>query len=77
MTDHDSINISFTCKECGGTVLHLPDDHTGSSIVSCKQCGVEFGRWGDIQREALNLAKSEVRATIGNATKGLKSIKFK
>lgn len=68
----DKIEVKFTCEQCGGTVLEIPDDHTDDSIAKCKSCGVEFGRWGDIKAKAIQLAKGEVTSMVENAFKGLK-----
>jgi transcription elongation factor Elf1 len=77
MSDSDRITINFTCNDCGGTVLTLPDDHTDDSIASCKSCGVEFGRWGDIQAKAMETAKGEVTDMMRESLKGIKGFKVK
>lgn len=73
----DQLEVTFTCQECGGTVLNLPDDYTDDSIAECKDCGAEFGRWGDIKDKAMGLAKDRVSTMLKDTFKGLKGWKVK
>lgn len=66
----DNVTVKFTCKKCGGTVLELPDDYTDESIATCKGCGVEFGRWGDIKDKAVDTVRVSVTGKIKDAFKG-------
>ena len=68
----DKITFTFECQKCGGTVLSLPDDHTDDSIAECKACGQPFGRWGDIQTKARDMAAERVRDLVRDKFKGLK-----
>ena len=64
MTDQaDELKVSFTCKACGANpaTLRLPDDATEDSVVVCKDCGAEFGRWGDVQAAAKEKAAQALR----------------
>lgn len=76
----DEIRITFTCKKCGGNTLSLPDEPTDNSIVSCSSCGVEVGRWGDIQAAALGAAKDKVEKDLTDvlreAFKGVEGFKI-
>ena len=74
-TDH--LNVTFECKQCGGTILELPDDPTDESIVKCKSCGIEFGRWGDIKAKARDLGADHLRGMVRDTFKGLKGWKMK
>lgn len=73
----DQLEVTFTCQECGGTVLHLPDDYTDDSIAECKSCGTKFGRWGDIKAKAMGLAKDRVTKMFRDSFKGLKGWRVK
>jgi len=73
----DEISISFHCKECGGTILELPDDYTDDSIAKCKACGQEFGTWGEVQAKAMEAAADEMRRKLASSFKGLKGWKIK
>lgn len=73
----DHLSITFKCPKCGGTVLELPDDYTDDSDATCKNCGVSFGRWGDIKSRAMESAKDHVRGAFKDAFKGLKGWKVK
>lgn len=73
----DELEFKFECPKCGGTVIELPDDYTADSTAKCKQCGVSFGRWGDIQAKAMDLAKEHVRERFRSTFKGLKGWKLK
>jgi transcription elongation factor Elf1 len=73
----DSVSVKFTCTKCGETSLELPDDYTDDSIATCKQCGVEMGRWGDIKAKAMDAVRDHVRTSFRDALKGVKGIEFK
>jgi len=55
----------------------LPDSHTDDDIAKCKECGFEFGRYGDIKAEAMEAAKSEATDCIKDVFKGMKGWKVK
>ena len=65
----DKLVVTFECKECGGTVLQLPDDPTDDSIAKCKSCGIEFARWGDIKAKAIADAKKVISNMVKDAIK--------
>jgi hypothetical protein len=67
-----TLNLTFKCKKCGGTVLSLPDNATDDSIAKCKSCGHDFGRWGDIKIAAKQTAVDHLRGQLRNVFKGLK-----
>jgi len=73
----DSVTVKFTCTQCGGAVLELPDDHTDDSTATCKQCGVELGRWGDIKAKALQATRDHVAGMMKEAFKGIKGFTVK
>jgi transcription elongation factor Elf1 len=68
----DTLNVTFKCKKCGGTVLSLPNNATDDSIAHCKSCGERFGRWGDIKGAAKRNALIHMRDRLTDAFKGLK-----
>lgn len=68
----DTITATFKCKECGGTVLELPDNYTDDSIARCKSCGQGFGTWGDIKAKALDGARKHVTGIARDIFKGRK-----
>jgi len=73
----DKVTVSFRCKECGGTILTLPDNHTDDSIATCKKCGVKHGRWRDIKTKAIHAAKDQVITDLRNAFEEIKGFKPK
>ena len=75
----DQINVTFECKNCGAkpATLEFPDDFTDDDIAKCKSCGFEFGPYGEIKAEAMDMAKAEVSAMVKDAFKGLKGFKIK
>ena len=79
--DSYQIPVTLQCKKCGDNMLSLPDNPTDDSIVTCKSCGVEVGRWGDIKTGAKNTVKEKVTESIKDifrdAFKGSKGITFK
>lgn len=68
----DVMTASFTCSICGPTTLELPDDYTDADHAKCKQCGADFGSYGDIKKKALKAAKAEIQNQLNDAFKGLK-----
>ncbi|WP_440309319.1 ECs_2282 family putative zinc-binding protein [Henriciella pelagia] len=74
----DRINITFECKDCGGTVLTTPDDEiTADSVMSCKKCGQRFGAYGEIEAQARNAALDQAKGALRDAFKGSKGWKLK
>jgi len=75
------VTVTLKCKKCSGNMLIVPDNPTDDSIVTCKSCGVEVGRWGDIKTGAKNTVKEKVTESIKDifrdAFKGSKGITFK
>ena len=72
----DRVEATFSCKSCGAspTAIVLPDNHTDDSIAVCKNCGVEFGKYGDIKTKVRTDAQKEIRSYI---RKRLKRAGFK
>jgi len=79
--DSQNVSVTMKCLKCGSDKLVLPDNPTDDSIVTCKSCGVEVGRWGDIKTGAKNTVKEKVTESIKDifrdAFKGSKGITFK
>lgn len=75
----DRITVTFTCKACGkkSTTLSLPDNPTDASIASCKNCGAEVGRYGDIKAQAKKTAVDAMQKRLRSALKGFKGIRVK
>ena len=74
----DRINITFECKECGGTVLTTPDDEiTAESVMSCKACGQRFGTYGEIEAQARKAALDQAQGALRDIFKGSKGWKLK
>lgn len=42
-----NFDTDIRCRTCGG-ILSAPDNHTDSSAVSCKGCGMGIGTYGDL-----------------------------
>ena len=68
----DTLNVTFECKKCGGTVLTLPDNPTDDSRAICKSCGEDVGRWGDIQAAAKQTAIEHLQDQFRGMFEGLK-----
>ncbi|WP_454758273.1 ECs_2282 family putative zinc-binding protein [Caulobacter segnis] len=72
----DTITTTFECRTCGGpTVLSLPDGYDDDSVASCKNCGQEFGRLGDVKAKAQQEALKHVQGMLRDTFKGLKGWK--
>ena len=67
----DRISVTFQCNSCGANPasLMLPDDYTDNSVASCKDCGIEFGRYGDVKAKALAQAREAVTGHVRKALK--------
>lgn len=63
----ETFNVTFQCLACGTdpvTLTTADDEMTDDSIVSCKSCGHEFGRYGDVKAKARDLAAAKVKAGL-------------
>jgi hypothetical protein len=68
----DTISVTFECKSCGGTVLSLPDNPTDDSRATCKSCGADVGRWGDIQAAAQQAGIDHIHGELRGIFEGMK-----
>ena len=73
----DQLDISFKCKECGGTELSFSNKHADDSIVSCKNCGMELGVWGSIKAEAMKAIEADLKKKYKKVSKGANHWKVK
>lgn len=76
----DRINVTLNCLACGTDNVTLTTDDepaTDESVVRCKACGHEFGRYGDVKAKARKMAASAVRDELKSAFKGIKGLKVK
>jgi hypothetical protein len=73
--------VTLRCQKCGSDELTIPDDATDDSHVTCAACGVDCGRWGDVQSAAFESTtekiKESIADTFGQAFDGLDGITFK
>ena len=56
-----NFNCDIRRRNCGGTVLSVPDNATDSSIATCKSCGAEIGRYGDVKAVGRLVGQEEMR----------------
>ena len=56
-----NVNFEFCCKECGGFILHLPDDQDQRGPAVCKACGLVFGSYGEVFALCKHLAQNAVK----------------
>lgn len=56
-----NFNCDIRCQKCGGTVLSVPDDATDNSIATCKACGAEIGKYGDVKAAGRLVGEQEMR----------------
>lgn len=66
----DRLEVTFTCPVCGGTQLELPDNYTDASMATCKACHRDFGRLGDVRRNAVNMGRVELSKKAHDPMKG-------
>jgi hypothetical protein len=62
----DSITVTLHCKTCGSDKIAPPDKPTEDSVIFCGACGVELGRWSDIQATARNAAQEKITKDIND-----------
>lgn len=67
---NDQLDISYKCNECGGTELSYSNNQTDDSIVSCKKCGLELGKWGDIKAQAMKAIEADLKKKYKKVSKG-------
>ncbi|TWI29735.1 hypothetical protein IQ24_03552 [Paracoccus sulfuroxidans] len=75
----DNINVTFKCLSCGTDPISLTTDDdvaTDDSLVRCKSCGQEFGRYGDVKAKAKEIAAEKLRGMVRDTFKNIKR-KFK
>lgn len=72
----ENIHVNFKCPKCGCTAISLPDNHTDESHATCKECGADFGPYGEIKKRAVDVVEDEVNRTIREAFKGVKGFKI-
>lgn len=56
-----NFNCDLHCRACGGTVLSVPDNATDDSIATCKACGAEIGKYGDVKAAGRLVGQEELR----------------
>lgn len=56
-----NFNCDMRCRKCGGTVLSVPDNATDSSVATCKSCGAEIGKYGDVKEAGRQIGQEEMR----------------
>lgn len=56
------INFDFHCTSCGGWVMSVPDDQSDDGAATCKACGLEFGRYGDVKTLATHIGRAWLNA---------------
>lgn len=56
-----NFNCDIRCRKCGGTVLSVPDNATDDSIATCKSCGAEIGKYGDVKEVGRQAGQEEMR----------------
>ena len=54
-------DFEFTCRNCGGHNVRLPDNATDASPACCGSCGAEFGRLGDIKAAGTLIGQRTLR----------------
>jgi predicted nucleic acid-binding Zn ribbon protein len=50
------------CRKCGSNKFVVPEHVTNDSLVTCADCGVAIGRWGDFRVGILDEVKEEKAA---------------
>ncbi len=43
-------NLTATCVKCN-VALNVADIDDDNSSVTCRQCGTDFGQWGDVKQK--------------------------
>lgn len=71
-----SDKITLRCR-CGSEQFRLPNaTPKPADIVTCARCGAK-ARYGDLQKQAVDLVKQELQRTLQNALRGSKTLKLR
>lgn len=65
----DQISISFKCERCG-TRVAWPDDAVEDTKLVCQNCGDDLGTYGDMRRQGMDAAATEVERLIKETFEG-------
>ncbi|MEM5331961.1 hypothetical protein VSR34_36255 [Paraburkholderia sp. JHI2823] len=68
---NDQIRVSFKCNKCG-TQLSWPDAAADTLEISCAECGVSAGTYGELRKVAVEQAKNHIEKMFGDAFKKLR-----
>lgn len=56
------VHVDFCCRECGGAIVHCPDDNDDDGPAICKACGIVFGTLWDVRALAQHMANMVVKS---------------
>lgn len=59
-------SLEFHCTRCGGKKFEMPETPKDADIVTCAGCGAR-GKYGDIRKTMLDLAKKQVNDMASKA----------
>lgn len=69
--------ITLRCRGCGSDKFQVPGARpSAADMVACAGCGAR-ARYGDLQAEAVRLAKQQVQQALRDAFRGVKGITIK
>ncbi|WP_119309668.1 hypothetical protein [Cohaesibacter haloalkalitolerans] len=57
----EQIQVTTQCPHCGGAVIQVANGKTDEAIAVCKNCGVSFGRWADVEERARHFVIEDAR----------------
>lgn len=54
--DASAVTATPTCAQCGGAIEIRDEVRTDDSIVTCKECGLEIGKYSDVHAKIRKIA---------------------
>lgn len=61
------MTVTFSCSSCGTPIPKLPDDSTDETEVTCANCGLRIGTWGEIKVAGMQKAKDHMQGLMKDA----------
>jgi DNA-directed RNA polymerase subunit RPC12/RpoP len=63
---NSTIPVSFRCKDCG-TLVTWPENAIDSTPISCTNCGLHLGTYGDIGNAAAEAVGDKIETLFKDA----------
>lgn len=65
------LTSSFTCPNCSGNRVELPEGYGDDSRTICADCGADLGIWGDVRDTYKPVLSKRAEQDMKDALKSL------